>query len=295
MELRGIDYFPFSIDFFEDNKIALLEAEFGSNGIVVILKLLSRIYRNGYYCQWGADECLLFARKAMDGMSAESVQAIVDKAVERGFFDKESFMRFGILTSLEIQKQFFTVAARRKKVMNGEFDYLLVDCKSACAKKYSHKKEETADNPAENVAHCEQSKGKEKKEKKSKEHSLAPLDSGECGREQWAVWKEELLADEDWRASAVRQSGQGIGFNGLLPGKIDEFCDFLVSAGEKKSADTKKNFVRRFHYWLSYHGAKKKAGGAEKEAPRMSKFEEMNRVGDASLEMAKQILAGQCC
>ena len=45
MELKGIDYFPFSINFFEDNKIALLEAEFGSDGVVVILKLLSRIYR----------------------------------------------------------------------------------------------------------------------------------------------------------------------------------------------------------------------------------------------------------
>lgn len=27
-------------------------------------------------------------------------------------------------------------------------------------------------------------------------------------REQWEKWKTELLADEDWRASAVRQSEQ---------------------------------------------------------------------------------------
>ena len=33
MELKGVDYFPFSIDFFEDNKIALIEAEFGSNAV----------------------------------------------------------------------------------------------------------------------------------------------------------------------------------------------------------------------------------------------------------------------
>ena len=83
MELKGIDYFPFSINFFEDNKIALLEAEFGSDGVVVILKLLSRIYRGGYYCHWEDDDCLLFARKAMDGMAAETVRAIVAKAVER--------------------------------------------------------------------------------------------------------------------------------------------------------------------------------------------------------------------
>ena len=295
MELKGIDYFPFSINFFEDNKIALLEAEFGSDGVVVILKLLSRIYRGGYYCHWEDDDCLLFARKAMDGMAAETVRAIVAKAVERGLFDRESFERHAILTSVEIQEQFFTVAARRKRVLSNGMDYLLIDLskyKSVRVKEFPQPK---AEMDAKSSDLPEQSKGKEKKGKKSKEHSLAPLDSGECGREQWVVWKEELLADEDWRASAVRQAGQGVGFNDLLPGKIDEFCDFLVSTGEKKSAGTKNNFVRRFHYWLSYHGVKEAAGGPGTKTSRMSKFEEMNRVGVKSLEKAKRILAGQCC
>lgn len=306
MELKGIDYFPFSVDFFENNKIALLEAEFGNDGMVVILKLLSKIYRNGYFLEWGTDECLLFARKAMDGMAVETVQAIVGKALDRGFFDRESFERFGILTSVEIQEQFFTVAAKRKKKLSNEMDYLLIDLskyKRVRAAEFSQPKPpmdaKSDGQPAENPDPEGQSKGKKRKgnERIEEEHSLAPFKSGECesDREQWKRWKAELLADEDWQASAVRQSGQGIGFNEQLPGKIDEFCDFLVSVGEEKSAGTKKNFVRRFHYWLSYHGVKKKTGGPEKEPPRMSKFEEMNRVGDASLEMAKQILAGQCC
>ena len=52
-------------------------------------------------------------------------------------------------------------------------------------------------------------KGKEKKGKENKRESESACMSD---REQWQIWKTELLADEDWRASAVRQSGQGIGF-----------------------------------------------------------------------------------
>ena len=163
MELKGIDYFPFSINFFEDNKIALLEAEFGSDGVVVILKLLSRIYRGGYYCHWEDDDCLLFARKAMDGMAAETVRAIVAKAVERGLFDRESFERHAILTSVEIQEQFFTVAARRKRVLSNGMDYLLIDLskyKSVRVKEFPQPK---AEMDAKSSDLPEQSKGKEKK------------------------------------------------------------------------------------------------------------------------------------
>lgn len=216
----------------------MLEAEFGSDGVVVILKLLSRFTGAAIIAIGKTTTVCFLPAKRWDGMAAETVRAIVAKAVERGLFDRESFERHAILTSVEIQEQFFTVAARRKRVLSNGMDYLLIDLskyKSVRVKEFPQPK---AEMDAKSSDLPEQSKGKEKKGKKSKEHSLAPLDSGECGREQWVVWKEELLADEDWRASAVRQAGQGVGFNDLLPGKIDEFCDFLVSTGEKKSAGT---------------------------------------------------------
>lgn len=138
-----------------------------------------------------------------------------------------------------------------------------------------------------------QRKEKESKEKEKKT-TLTSFVPETSERERWEIWKKELLADEDWRASATRQSGQGIGFDVLLPAKLDEFCDFIISCGEKESVKTQKDFVRRFHYWLSYHGTKKEARPAEKRKPRLSKVVEMDRVGDVSLEIAKQILAGKC-
>lgn len=170
MELKGINYFPFSIDFFEDNRIALLEAEFGNDGTIVILKLFTKIYRNGYYLEWGTDECLLFSRK--NGMAEKTVQAIVGKAIDRGLFDRESFERFGILTSVEIQEQFFTVAAKRKNKLSNEMNYLLIDLskyKSVRTNENSQPKPEIdakiLNPPGENSTPPNHSKGKERKGK----------------------------------------------------------------------------------------------------------------------------------
>lgn len=306
MDLKGIDYFPFSIDFFDDNKIALVEAEFGSNGVVVLLKIYCKIYRNGFFCEWSPDDCMLFARKLMNGMTPEEVQAIIDKALERNIFDKKSYESFGLLTSVEIQKQFFFIAARRKEIRIEKTACLLIDLssyKNICFGSQESLKPENVDNSGsnvdilpENVDSAKQRKGKikESKGKESKENSLTPFVRSESGREQWEIWINELLADEDWRASVVRQAGKGPGFNEMLPAKLNEFCDFIVSSGEQDTVGQKKDFVRRFHYWQSYHQTKKEVAAADKRQPRMSKFEEMNRVGDISLEMAKRILAGQC-
>ena len=49
---KGLDYFPFDVDFFEDEKIAAISGEFGLKGEIVAVKLLCAIYRNGYFILW---------------------------------------------------------------------------------------------------------------------------------------------------------------------------------------------------------------------------------------------------
>ena len=302
MELKGVDYFPFSIDFFEDNKIALIEAEFGSNAVVVLMKIFCKIYRNGFFCEWTPDDCMLFARKMMNGTTSENVQNIVDKALARGLFDRSSYERFEILTSVDVQKQFFLIAGRRKEVRIDKKDYLLIDVspyKNICLGTQKSLKPEdvdilpgNVDILPENVDSAEQRKGKIKerkeKENKVKEISLTPFVPQASGREQWEIWKNELLEDEDWRASAVRQSGEGIGFNEMLPGKLNEFCDFIVSSGEQDTVGRKKDFTRRFHYWQSNHGTKKNFARAA-QPERKSKIQEAIELGKAVTENAKRL------
>jgi len=106
---QGIDYFPFDVDFFEDDKISLVSEEFGglARPAVVAIKLLCKIYKtNGYYYQWGEDECLLFTNQLGKGFTSNFVKEVVAGLIRRSFFDKGVYDKFGILTSVGIQRRY---------------------------------------------------------------------------------------------------------------------------------------------------------------------------------------------
>jgi hypothetical protein len=126
MNSSGIDYYPFNVDFFGDDKIQLIEAEFGIKGSYIAIRLLCKVYSEGYYYQWGDDECLLFAKNIGNGIVPNTVKEVLAGLIKRSFFDKGVFDTFGILTSHGIQKRYFKIAERRKKV-DVKSDILLVD------------------------------------------------------------------------------------------------------------------------------------------------------------------------
>ena len=125
----GLDYFPFDVDFFEDEKIEFITAKYGILGENVIIKLLCRIYRNGYFLPWGEDECLLFAKRAGRDITPELVMGVVDELLKRNFFSKTHYEKFKVLTSNGIQKRFFEATARRKHASVRE-ELLIVDIES---------------------------------------------------------------------------------------------------------------------------------------------------------------------
>ena len=48
---EGVDYF--SLDCYMDDKIKMIQAEFGLKGFAIVVKLWQTIYReHGYYCEW---------------------------------------------------------------------------------------------------------------------------------------------------------------------------------------------------------------------------------------------------
>jgi hypothetical protein len=123
----GIDYFPFDVDFFLNDKLQLIEGEFGMKGGYIAIRLLCKIYKNGYFYQWGADECLLFAKNmGIEGASASNVDEVVRGLLKRGFFDETVFKSFGVLTSQGIQRRYVQATAERKDVEINE-DYWLID------------------------------------------------------------------------------------------------------------------------------------------------------------------------
>ncbi len=57
---QGLDYFP--LDVVIDDKVELLEAEHGLSGFAIYIKLLQKIYSQGYYLFIGEDELLLTSK-----------------------------------------------------------------------------------------------------------------------------------------------------------------------------------------------------------------------------------------
>lgn len=116
IQKKSLSYFPFDVDFFNDDKIQLVSARFGVKGEIVAIKLLCKIYStNGYFYQWGEDEALLFAKGVGDGCQHSLVIDIVHELVKREFFDKSIFDRFKILTSKGIQERYTTICKQLKR------------------------------------------------------------------------------------------------------------------------------------------------------------------------------------
>ena len=121
----GLDYFSFDIDFFHDQKIEFVSAKYGIEGEIITIKLLCKIYRNGYYLNWGDDECLLFSKKVGENISFELVKNVIDELLKRDFFNQDLYKKFNILTSKGIQKRYLEAAKRRKEVIFYKEHYLL--------------------------------------------------------------------------------------------------------------------------------------------------------------------------
>lgn len=153
----GLDYFPFDIDFFDDEKIMAISGEFGIKGEITVIKLLCAIYRNGYFIMWN-DLLKYKLLKGLPGISSELLESIVNRLVLWEFFDKALFDSTHILTSRGIQKRYFEAVKRRIK-KDDDFPYLLVNVDNRGVSAYinpSRKELMSTETP--------QSKVKEKKE-----------------------------------------------------------------------------------------------------------------------------------
>lgn len=123
---EGLYYFPFDIDFFDDPKVLFVENKYGEEGELIVVKLLSWIYRNGYYTKWNEDFSLLFAKRNFTNIKSALVNDVVGELLKRGFFNESIFKSFGVLTSKGIQKRWQLVIdkSRRKARIKCDYDLL---------------------------------------------------------------------------------------------------------------------------------------------------------------------------
>ena len=121
----GINYFPIGVNFMEENAMEVIEAKYGIKGSTIVLKLLCKIYKEGYFIRWDEEQCLIFANKAGREVQAAEVQGIIEILFIKGILDRNSYLENGILTSANIQKVWLEATKRRKRELS-ELPYLMV-------------------------------------------------------------------------------------------------------------------------------------------------------------------------
>lgn len=108
---QGLDYFPFAVDFFSDNRIRILKARYGCDGIAVYIYLLCHTYREGYYAK--ADEDVIFVISDDLNISPDTVRQVLKFLIERSLFNDKLFYSDTIITSTGIQERWQHAVSQR--------------------------------------------------------------------------------------------------------------------------------------------------------------------------------------
>ncbi len=113
----GVDYFPKDTDFYHDDKVRMLRAEFGAKGMYMLDYLLCEIYgKNGYFIKWDNSRCFLASDGAGCGCSPEYISEFISGCIRCSFFDKRVFDVFGVLTSAGIQRRYIRMFNSRDEI-----------------------------------------------------------------------------------------------------------------------------------------------------------------------------------
>lgn len=119
---EGLDFFP--LDVHLDEKFDLLESEHGIVGFGTVIKLLQKIYNEGYFIYY--NKKLIYSVSKWINVDINTIDDVINSAVEWEIFDEDMFFKYGVLTSRGIQKRYFQICFKRKEV-KGFKEILLVD------------------------------------------------------------------------------------------------------------------------------------------------------------------------
>lgn len=235
---RGLDYFPLDVDIDQDDKIQLVEALHGMTGFSVVIKLLMRIYKEGYYYEWGEMEQLLFSRRV--NVDINTLNDIVNDCIKYGIFDKKTYETYKVLTSVGIQERYFEATKRRKNVtvvnqymlinevekVNANINRVNVDINGELVDTVS------AETPQSKV---KESKGKESKQEQTKKED-APKEKSVVVDNSFG----EIISFYEQNVGLISPHvSQEIGF------LVDDHNSELVMCALKKSVEARpKNIIR---------------------------------------------------
>ena len=226
----GLDYFPFDVDFFRDEKILSIAKEFGPKGELCVIKLLCAVYRNGYFIQWD-DATRNKMLMDMPCINKGLLEQIVGRLVRWGFFEHSLFNTAKVLTSIGIQKRYFS-AIRGRKITKYD-KYILVE-NGVSYKETGFLAQETG------FLAQEIHKEKKKKEKTTdvvKKNSSTPSIDDEVGQmKKESIWLEQIAMLHHTEVSS-------------MVARLDEFRLQCLADG-KQHHESLADAKQHFNAWL---------------------------------------------
>ena len=189
----GLDYYPLDVDFMSDEKVEILRHHFGNDGLAFIIAMWGRIYRIGSELEMTEDIISILPSKLL--VDADKFNAMLQKALDVGLFDKPAYETRHVLTSNGIRKRVEVVASRREYYRD----------------KYEKEKEKETVIPV--------SVGGNKQVKPVKEK---PKEE----RKAYGEFQNVLLSNIDYEKLKTK-------FGGGLPGKIERLSIYMKSHGKE--------------------------------------------------------------
>ncbi len=313
LSIKGLQYFPLDVNFFENNKIAIIISDYGLEATAVVLKLFSQIYKSGYYMDWNEKIGKIFSTSFHTKYSYATIMNLVNSLVEEDIFNKKMYEEYHILTSEKIQNCYFTATVRRKKQKISNPEYLLIaDMIPSSTTPKEHLNDNSVDKNPKIVCNFQQSKVDKSKVDKSKgnesinnhTHIARESEKIRALKAEWDQWKMEMLNDEDWCATLVRYSGKGILILNNAYEIMKCFDDYIILRSSENTIQTKKDYQSGLFGWWRYNnwetdlqiltGAKAAMIENKCSAPRTtqktSKIEEAMAVAERASEMAYQLM-----
>jgi len=212
---KGLDYFCFSTDSFNDLKFKRLRRLCGNDGLLVYIFLISEAYRvEGYFLK--VSEELVFDLSERFHLEESEIAHIIETCCHEGLFCESIYSRYQVLTSAEMQERYIEICIRlRRTEINIQSDYILTELPESQSKSKNLRvigKDAAGDSSNIPPTVCPQRKEMKRNEKKS--HPSLP--SPEKGRGE--------DAGRPVGTSAVEDGGDTL----RLP--LDEVSDGTVSA-----------------------------------------------------------------
>ena len=229
---ENLDYFPLDTDFFEDNKIRILKAKYGADGIAVYLYILCEIYHNkGYYTE--CDEDFVLIMSDYFNFSEQKTTQILEYLVSRSLLVKSILSEtVTVITAKSVQRRY---QEAKKEIAKKAHRDIIVDDRIWLLKKEETEpciKVQSFDGFSEkndSLSEKNDSLSEKNAANKSKVNQSKVNESKVCGRFQIPCKNGTFVVDEEYYTELTHTYP-----NMNIDESLKKFIDFMASNPEKQ-------------------------------------------------------------